>query len=121
MNRLNKENIPPNNYLGARGVLRDKTNKMGNDSFLKRTHSMDVHQKNQSNVLSANLMNVENIDHKGPSMDMEELSDTDKFDRANKHNPQMVSVFARQIFDYLREREVDCLNSRSSIFPKKDT
>ena len=109
MNRLNKENIPPNNHFANRGVLKDKTNKMGNDSFPKRTHSMDIQQK-QQNVLGQNVMNVENMENCQPrlhlGMEVEELGELDKFDRNNRHNPQMVSTFAKQIFEYLREREV---------------
>ncbi len=107
INKINKENIPPNAH---RAVLKDRTNKMGNDSFLKRTHSMDVHLKGQG-ILGQNMMNVEPLDNLNAirplqGMDIEEpAADLDRFDRLNKHNPQMVSVFAKHIFEYLRDRE----------------
>lgn len=108
-NRLNKENIPPNHHANARVALKDKTNRIGNESFLKRTHSMDIQQKPQ-NVLGQNMMNLEPIESVGPKfnqpMELEETSQFDAFDQANKHNPQMVSVYARQIFEYLRTMEV---------------
>lgn len=108
-NRLNKENIPPNHHAAVRVALKDKTNRMGNEAFLKRTHSMDISQK-PTNVLGQNMMNLEPLDNFGPkfniAMETEETAEFDRFDRQNKHNPQMVSVFAKGIFDYLREKEV---------------
>ena len=108
-NRLNKENIPPNHHANLRAVLKDKTNRIGNEVFLKRTHSMDVQQKPQT-VLGQNMMNLEPLENNhskfSSAMETEEMNELDRFDKANKHNPQMVSVFAKQIFEYLREKEV---------------
>lgn len=96
---------------------------MQNDSFLKRTHSMDIQQKPAA-LANQNPMNMEAMEnHQGvkypPPMEMEELSEMDKFDKANRHNPQMVSLFAKQIFDYLREREVSPLLPRNYTCQKK--
>lgn len=70
---------------------------------------MDIQQKPQ-NVLGQNMMNIEPIENLGSkfsvAMEIEEVAEFDNFDRANKHNPQMVSVFAKQIFEYLRDKEV---------------
>lgn len=110
MSKLNKENIPPNAHHAL--IRKQPSKPAANDSFIKRTHSMDVHLKQQPQVLGNHMMNVEPIENfplsrPGQGMDLEEpvQSDIDKFDRLNKHNPQMVSVFVRHIFDYLRERE----------------
>ena len=109
MSRLNKENIPPNNFHHQKQLLKEKSSKIGNDSFLKRTHSMDIQQKH-AQAAAPNLMNVESIDNYAgraiQPMELEEFVELDKFDKSNKHNPQMVSIFARGIFEYLREKEV---------------
>lgn len=123
LNRLNKENIPPNSHQNQRGVLKDKTNKMQNDSFLKRTHSMDIQQK-QPSLANPNVMNLEAMEnYQGvkypPPMETEELNELDKFDEANKHNPQMVSLYAKQIFEYLREREVILSPHLGAILAKR--
>jgi hypothetical protein len=108
-NRLNKENIPPNHHANSRVALKDKTNRLGNEGFLKRTHSMDIQQK-PHNSLGHNMMNIEPIENLGPkfsvAMETEDVGEFDTFDKANRHNPQMVSVFAKQIFEYLRDKEV---------------
>lgn len=69
---------------------------------------MDI-QKPQ-NVLGQNMMNLEPLENQSvrgvQSMQIEEVSQFDSFDQVNKHNPQMVSVYAKQIFSYLREQEV---------------
>lgn len=115
MSRLNKENIPPNGLFGARQVLKDKTNKQSCDSFIKRTHSMDIHlkapqQAAQPQLNAPSMMNIECMDNGSkfnPQMELEDCQDMDKFDKVNKQNPQMVSLYARQIFEYLRDREVE--------------
>ena len=123
MNRINKENIPPNHSYVPRAALKEKTNKMNGDSFLKRTHSMDIQQKQQS-VLGQNVMNVETLENQigrmPAAMEVEEIPDYDCFDRENKNNPQMVSLFAKQIFDYLREKEDQYLPQQGYMVNQTD-
>lgn len=83
---------------------------------------MDISQK-PTNALAQNMMNLEPLEGFGPkfsiAMETEEIAEFDKFDRQNKHNPQMVSVFAKTIFDYLREKEVGPNSLRTTIFQRK--
>lgn len=62
------------------------------------------------NVLAQNMMNLEPLENQSAKgfygMQVEETPQFDSFDKANKHNPQMVSIYAKQIFEYLREKEV---------------
>lgn len=108
MNRINKENIPPNHVHIPRAALKEKNNKQNADSFLKRTHSMDVQQKHQT-LIAHNMMDVEPLESQfnrfPTAMEVEDSADMNTFDKANKHNPQMVSLYAKQIFEYLRGRE----------------
>ena len=85
---------------------------------------MDITQT-PANVLGQNMMNLEPLDNLGPkfnlAMETEETTELDRFDRMNKHNPQMVSVFAKIIFDYLRDKEVGTTQFRTTIFLRKAT
>jgi hypothetical protein len=62
------------------------------------------------NTLAQNMMNLEPLENQSVrcinAMQIEETAQFDTFDLANMHNPQMVSVYAKQIFEYLREKEV---------------
>lgn len=70
---------------------------------------MDIQQR--GNILGQNGMHIENVDPNKPQfifnqgMEMENI-EFDKFDELNKHDPQMVSTYAKNIFDYLRTIEV---------------
>lgn len=83
---------------------------------------MDIHQKPQT-VLGQNMMNLEPLENFGPkfslAMETEETTEHDRYDKQNKHNPQMVSTYAKVIFEYLREKEVRTYNSRTTICQKK--
>lgn len=124
LSKLNKENIPPNGLFGARQVLKDKTNKQNCDSFIKRTHSMDIHlkapqQPAQPQLNAPSMMNIECMENNpkfNAQMELEDFQDMDNFDQQNKHNPQMVSLYAREIFEYLREREVEYSLTLGPVF-----